>query len=587
MKTPASHLRFRCAAHLVCAGVLLLAMLLVVPEIVVAQGQQAQSSLNDQDADIRSRQYFLRGMTRAFLGDHEGAIELYRLALELTPNEPALLSAFAEALEETDDLESALFYADQAAMLAPENAHYFRHVARLHLQNEAPEKARAAYEALLAAHPRDIDALQEYARLHAATGYLTEAIDAYERLLDEVGEIQSIRNQILQLHFRLGDTEGVENTLRTLLAENPSDAVYLRMLAEVLTQQDRNADATALYENALAADPNNVEVQVALANLYRTSGRTTEADALMAALLEVGDASVEQLLARASSLLATASVDSPSGEAAIQMLEHVLTRDSSNREAVFILGDLYFRRGNYAKASGLLEQALQHNPKEPQLWFQASAAYLQSDDPKQAAALADEGLLLFPGQLPLLRVAAYGLMESYQNRDAVERFTEALAILEETAPRDTAQKGSFLAALGLLHSRLNDTAASDSSYALAIVADPENSFALNNYAYSLASRGDQLDEALDYAKRAVALDDANASFLDTLGWVYFQLEQYEEARTWIQKSIDTGSASATVYEHMGDVEAKLGRHDSAREYWSQALEKNPDSTTLLEKLQLP
>lgn len=549
--------------------------------------QQSQSNLNDWDADVRSQQFFIRGMTRSFLGDDEGAIALFQNALELTPNEPALLSALAEALENTDDVESALFYANQAVTADATNAHYFRLVARLHLRQQNPDDALTAYATLLELNPHDIDALQEVARLQAATGNLKEAIASYEQLLHEVGEIQGIRNQILQLYFRLGDTDGVESTLRMLLGSNPSDTVYLRMLAEVFNQQDRSVDAVALYEEALANDPNNVELQVALASLYRQAGRADEAASLMDVVMNAEGATIPQLLERATSLLGSAPIDSPAGEAAIAMLQQVIEMDASNNEAVLLLGDLYFRSGAYDEAAEFLEQAIQQNPREPQLWFQAAAAHLQSDDPKAAARIADEGLLLFPGQLPLLRIAAYGLMESYQNRPAISRFEEALAVLEEETPDDVEQKSSYFAAMGLLYSRIKDVPASDSTYALAIEADPSNSFALNNYAYSLSERGSDLQTALQHAKQAVDLDPTSASFLDTLGWVYFQLERYEDAKIWIQKSIDTGSASATVYEHMGDIQERLGQPDEARRYWTQALEKNPNSTTLLEKLQLP
>lgn len=565
----------------------LLALLAPWPQASAQQQAQPQPSLNAWDDEVRSQQFFIRGMTRSFLGDDEGAIALFQNALELTPNEPALLSALAEALEATDDIESALFYANQAVSVDASNAHYFRLLARLHLRNENPDDALSAYRSLLGVSPHDIDALQELARLHAATGNLKEAITSYEQLLHEVGEIQGIRNQILQLYFRLGDTNGVESTLRTLLTTNPSDGIYLRMLAEVLNQQDRSDDATTLYEDALASDPQNVELQVALASLYREAGRTDEASALMAAVMDAEGATVPELLSRATSLLGSAPVDSPSGKAAITMLQQVIEQDATNSEAILLLGDLYFRSGAYAEAADFLEKAVQQNPKEPQLWFQAAASYLQSSNPKDAARVAEEGLLLFPGQLPLLRVSAYGLMESYQNRQAIARFDEALEVLTEETPDDREQRSSYLAAMGLLYSRIKDTPASDSTYALAIEADPNNSFALNNYAYSLSQRGSDLETALKHAKQAVDLNPESASFLDTLGWVYFQMEQYEDAQIWIQKSIDTGSASATVYEHMGDVQEKLGQPDEARRYWSQALEKNPESTSLLEKLQLP
>jgi len=107
---------------------------------------------------------------------------------------------------------------------------------------------------------------------------------------------------------------------------------------------------------------------------------------------------------------------------------------------------------------------------------------------------------------------------------------------------------------------------------------------LNNYGYSLAERGLQLDRALQMSLQAVAADPQNASYLDTAGWVYFMLARYDDARKYIEKAIAAGGASATVYEHMGDIQSKLGQKEKAAQFWNHALELNAGSESLKEKI---
>lgn len=217
-------------------------------------------------------------------------------------------------------------------------------------------------------------------------------------------------------------------------------------------------------------------------------------------------------------------------------------------------------------------------------WIQTSAAYLQADQAEQAVSLAEEGLLLFPGQIPLERIAAQGLLRLNRNEAAIDQFESLRTLMAESdAPVD--QQANVLATLGLLYNRVGDMAASDQAYADAIDLDEDHAMALNNYAYSLASRGLRLDEARAMAQRAVNIDDTNASYLDTLGWVYYQQEEYETAATWLQRAIDTGQASATVYEHYGDVQHALGNTEAARSYWQQALDQAPDRDALRDKLE--
>jgi Flp pilus assembly protein TadD len=51
---------------------------------------------------------------------------------------------------------------------------------------------------------------------------------------------------------------------------------------------------------------------------------------------------------------------------------------------------------------------------------------------------------------------------------------------------------------------------------------PNSTTAMINLAFLLANRGDNLDEALSYARRASAIVPGNVGAADTLGWVYFK-----------------------------------------------------------------
>jgi Tfp pilus assembly protein PilF len=125
---------------------------------------------------------------------------------------------------------------------------------------------------------------------------------------------------------------------------------------------------------------------------------------------------------------------------------------------------------------------------------------------------------------------------------------------------------------------------SDSLYELSLKIDPQYHLVLNNYSYSLAERGLQLERALQMALQAIAAEPDNASYLDTVGWIYFRLGRYEEAQRYIAKAIDAGGASATVYEHMGDICSKLGQKENAERYWKQALDMDATNQTLRDKL---
>jgi Tfp pilus assembly protein PilF len=128
----------------------------------------------------------------------------------------------------------------------------------------------------------------------------------------------------------------------------------------------------------------------------------------------------------------------------------------------------------------------------------------------------------------------------------------------------------------------------DSLYEEALRIDStsaSSAIVLNNYGYSLAERGLQLERALRMATRAVELEPDNASYLDTLGWIYFKISRFDDAHRYIEKAVATGQASAVVTEHLGDVYYKLGNKDKATEYWQRALKLDQSNQALKEKIE--
>jgi tetratricopeptide (TPR) repeat protein len=553
-----------------------------IPNAAAAFPAPASDTLDVTRA--QAQRLFVRGLTQAYLDNPERAIALYERALGLTPNEAPILSAMADAQAAQDATDTALFYAEQARSVAPDNAHYYRQLADLYESVGDTEAALDTYRTLVERFPSNVEARLDLARKLADAHESREAITLYESIEQQMaGATAQMYMTMLQLYRRLNDTENVGRVLRALVDLRPDEDLFTQLLGQYYLKEGQTEAAIQLYEDVLSTHPNDMNTAMALADLYRENGRTARADSLMNTLSRVEGATADQLVERARALYGRSHTDDASARQATRFLEQALEQDSEHEEALYLLGDLRYQAEQYNEAARLLQQALNQNPRVLERWIQASAAYLQAGDARQAVDVAKEGLLLFPGQIPLQRIAAQGLLRLNRNQAAIDQFESLRALMAESdAP--AAQRADVLATLGLLYNRVGDMKSSDQAYADAIELDDEHAMALNNYAYSLAARGLRLDEALDMAQRAVALNDTNASYLDTIGWVYYQQEQYEKAATWLKRAIDTGEASATVYEHYGDVQRALNNLEVARTYWQQALDRAPDREALRQKL---
>jgi tetratricopeptide (TPR) repeat protein len=140
--------------------------------------------------------------------------------------------------------------------------------------------------------------------------------------------------------------------------------------------------------------------------------------------------------------------------------------------------------------------------------------------------------------------------------------------------------------LGQYLDRLGRHKKGDRALREAIRLEPSNSDALNHLGYSFAERGVHLDEALELIQKALAKHPWNAAYLDSLGWVYYQMGRYEEAIEPLEQAARERPSDPTVLDHLGDLYHKIGRNDSALESWRTALKsgQGDQSETIEEKI---
>lgn len=102
--------------------------------------------------------------------------------------------------------------------------------------------------------------------------------------------------------------------------------------------------------------------------------------------------------------------------------------------------------------------------------------------------------------------------------------------------------------------------------------DPDHAPSLNFLGYSLAERRNRLAEALELVQRALEVDSWDGAYLDSLGWVYYQMGRLEEAREPLERAAREYPADPVILEHLGDVYHGLGETEMALAAWTRALD---------------
>lgn len=380
-------------------------------------GTPAPAQTVPDDSLKEAQQLFIQGLTEAQTGDYEAALPLYEKALKQASDEPALLFALAEAYAAQGEKSTALLYAQQAAQQG-DRPYYLRQYARMLAEADRPDEAAAAYERALERFPSDPATLEAFAVLQEQQGNVRQALRLHERMLRIEADSARVYQRMVPLYNKLDDPSGQERVLRTLLRLDTETLRWRAALARLLLRQDRPQEAITVLEESTAS--------VLPASHQKLLARARRAADPQGAEQNEVATSPEALLRRAEQI-ADAQPDE-----ATQLLQRALEADSTYVPALALLGQLRYRAEAYAEAADLLGRVLETDPRDPAQWHRAAEASRKSGQPQQAYAAAEEGLLLFPGHLPLLETAARAALNDQAPSAALAHANDALQLLEDT-----------------------------------------------------------------------------------------------------------------------------------------------------------
>ena len=243
--------------------------------------------------------------------------------------------------------------------------------------------------------------------------------------------------------------------------------------------------------------------------------------------------------------------------------------------------DLLYAVKQYQKAKEQYFLSLEINNSNQEIW--AQILFIQADQRKylELQKTSSEALNFFPMN-PLFYYFNGLSNKWFKNYDqAIQSLTTGLDFVID----NDLLLLEYYSSLGDIYNETKDYSKSDNYFEQALKLDSNNVVVLNNYAYYLSLRGEQLEKAIKMSYRANKLEANNGTYQDTYAWVLYQQKNYLDAKEWINKAIkNDGHKSAVILEHYGDILYKLGDIKNAVDNWRKALILNPDSDRLQQKI---
>ena len=537
----------------------------------VSVGQDEPMPPGDRRAAL---QHFIDGLTFDQKGEYPKAILEYQDALRYD-KEPAIYNAISKDYSRLGKHALAAEMGREAVRRDPTNRAYRENLAEIYLNAFEIDKAIEQYDAVVSMDSSSIDAWYNLARLYQMRKPL-KALDIYKEILDRFGATWDVYAQMASVYSSMGKFDDAAATLRNMLEIDPSNYELRRSLADAYLRAGKNEEALEVYKDLLERDPDDIEVKAAIAHIYLLQKRYEAATDQLQSILESDTLSADTQLRFGQYFASFLQKDSTVAPYAFSIFENIRKNLPDDWRPYWFLGLIANIMKNDSVAARNFERVTTLAPANPDGWVYRASLYFEKNQYRRAIDILEEAKRYIPDEARVYFLEGLSYQRLQNRDDAADALVRAL----ELNPQDV----NTISALALLYDEMKRYADSDRLYEEALKIDPHNHLILNNYGYSLADRGEQLERALEMATEAVQQQPENSSYLDTIGWVYFKLGQYQEAERFITKAVENGDASPVVLEHLGDVSYRLNEKDRAMEMWQKALEKDPTNETLQSKI---
>jgi tetratricopeptide (TPR) repeat protein len=541
----------------------------------------AQDNSSLADKPKKDRETYYEASKQKILENYDKAIELFRKCIEQDPADAAAMYELADIYTSQGKIADAAPYAQKAVELDPGNKWYKILLVQLYQAQGNYEDAGVIIDQLIAAEPENIEYYQDEALNCIYNGDYKNAIKSYDILEQKLGINEDISIQKEKIYIMMGKPDKAIEEVKKLSGAFPEEPRYLEMLAELYMTSGMYDQALEVYNQVLKVDPDNPYINISLSDYYRKKGdKAKSLEYLKAGFANPNldiDSKVNILLAYYS----VTEIYNSFKEEAFDLATILVKAHPNDPKAYSIYADFLVQDKRYEEARQAFLKVISLDSTRYLVWEQLLFVESELNDNQAMADESERALQLFPDQPMLYMFAGAANFQLKQYEEAAKYFRTGANFVVGN-DKMLAQLYSYL---GDTYFQLKDHERSDEAYEKVLRIEPSNVLVLNNYAYYLSLRGENLEKAEQMAKLAVELEPGNSSYQDTYGWVLFKLGNYNEAKEWIAKALESGEESAVVIEHYGDVLWKLDNKKEAVKYWEKAQKAGEGSEFLNKKVQ--
>ena len=548
------------------------------PAVVLAQSSRTPEQQRKYDY------FFLEAMRLKEKKDYASAFGLLQHCLDIHPNAASALyevSQYYMFLRQVPQGQEAL---EKAVASAPDNYWYSQGLASLYQQQNELDKAITLLEQMAVRFPGKQDPLFNLLDLYGRQEKYDEVISTLNRLEKHMGKNEQLSMEKFRIYLQMKDDKKAFQEIESLVQEYPMDMRYQVILGDVYLQNGKKQEAYDVYQKVLAAEPDNPMAIFSMASYYKQTGQEglyqQQLDTLLLNKKVTPDTKVNVMR---QMIVENEQADKDSTQI-IALFDRIMKQEQDDPQIPMLYAQYLLSKNMEAESVPVLEQVVDLDPTNKAARMMLVGTAVRKEDYKQIIKVCEPGIEATPDALEFYYYLAIAYNQAEQPDSVVSICKRALE--HTTADSKKEVVSDFYSILGDMYHTQKQMKEAYAAYDSALVYNPSNIGALNNYAYYLSVERRDLDKAEEMSYKTVKAEPNNATYLDTYAWILFEKGNYAEARIYIDNAMKSDDEkSDVIVEHCGDIYYMTGDVDGALSYWKKALEMGSESKTLKQKIE--
>ena len=382
-------------------------------------------------------------------------------------------------------------------------------------------------------------------------GAVVQPVLQNDRLVQYFGQLGQAR-----LYERARRYDEAETDYKALTGTSATGGLFTLDYGAFLERRKRQADAVALYDLALTANPDDAALRKARARA------AAKGAAPVAPSLKQGAA--QNLVACAATFAGERQ-----SQFALAYLRLALRLDPEREEAWLLVGDLLNQGDDHKGAIEAFNHIPSSSPQYQAAQGKLAWTYQETGDKARALEIAKASMAAAPGD----RDAQIALADLLR---ANERWDESVTVLDKLVAQEASRPDwRVLYLRGIALERAGRWTEAERDLDAALKLNPNEPELLNFLGYSWIDRNEKLPEALAMVQKAVDARPQSGAMLDSLGWAYFRLGDYKKAVEKLETAAELEPGDPDVNDHLGDAYWRAGRRTEAQFQWKRVLSLEP------------